>query len=40
MRRRFSFKLSPGQVPLEVDCPLLLKPRHGVFVVPVLRNEE
>ena len=38
--RRFSFKLSPGQVPLETECPLLLKPKHGVFMTPVLRTEE
>ena len=37
---RFSFKLSPGQVPLDVVCPLLMKPTTGVFVTPVLRNEE
>ena len=37
---RFSFKLSPGQVPLETECPLLLKPKHGVFMTPVLRTEE
>ncbi|CAK0783443.1 hypothetical protein CVIRNUC_006642 [Coccomyxa viridis] len=38
--RRFSFKLSPGQVPLDVVCPLLMKPTTGVFVTPMLRNEE
>lgn len=37
---RFSFKLSPGQVPLDVVCPLLMKPTTGVFVTPMLRNEE
>ena len=37
---RFNFKLSPGQVPLDVSCPLLLKPTTGVFVTPVPRNEE
>ena len=40
MACRFSFKLSPGQVPLDVVCPLLMKPTTGVFVTPVLRNEE
>ena len=40
MWRRFTFKLSPGQVPLEVECPLLLKPKSGVFVTPILRTEE
>ena len=38
--RRFTFKLSPGQVPLDVVCPLLLKPTNGIFVTPVLRKEE
>ncbi|CAL8464544.1 g4079 [Coccomyxa elongata] len=38
--RRFTFKLSPGQIPLSTECTLLLKPKHGVFVTPILRKEE
>ena len=37
---RFAFKLSPGQIPLDTECTLLLKPKHGVFATPVLRKEE
>jgi thromboxane-A synthase/cytochrome P450 family 3 subfamily A len=37
---RFTFNLSPGQIPLDVESPLLLKPKTGVFVTPVLRKEE
>ncbi|BDA42318.1 Cytochrome P450 3A24 [Coccomyxa sp. Obi] len=38
--QRFDFKLSPGQVPLEVRSPFTLGPAKGIFVTPVLRMEE
>lgn len=36
--RRFEFKLSPGQVPLEMSCLLTLRPTKGIFVTPRLRE--
>ncbi|KAK9901608.1 hypothetical protein WJX75_004612 [Coccomyxa subellipsoidea] len=38
--QRFEFKLSPGQVPLEVRSPFTLGPAKGIFVTPILRGEE
>ena len=37
-RRRFTFELLPGQVPLELWAPFSIKPRHGLFVRPLLRT--
>lgn len=37
---RFTFTLTPGQVPLQTECTLLLKPKMGVFVTPSVRKEE
>ncbi|KAK9828027.1 hypothetical protein WJX81_001818 [Elliptochloris bilobata] len=36
--QRFTFELSPGQVPLAIKSPFTLAPRDGVFVRPVLRE--
>ncbi|KAK9905093.1 hypothetical protein WJX75_009533 [Coccomyxa subellipsoidea] len=38
--RKFTFTLTPGQVPLQTECTLLLKPKMGVFVTPSVRKEE
>ena len=35
--RRFTFELLPGQVPLELWSPFSIKPRHGLFVRPIVR---
>ena len=35
---RFTFELSPGQVPLAVISPFTLAPREGIFVRPVPRE--
>jgi hypothetical protein len=35
--RRFTFTLSPGQVPLEMSSFFTLSPKAGVFVTPQLR---
>ncbi|KAK9902164.1 hypothetical protein WJX75_006453 [Coccomyxa subellipsoidea] len=37
--RKFTFSLSPGQRPLQTECKMLLKPKIGVFVTPILRGE-
>lgn len=36
--RRFTFELSPGQMPLQIQSPFMLVPSKGVFVRPVLRE--
>ena len=36
--RRFTFELSPGQVPLKIKSPFTLVPCEGIFVRPVLRE--
>lgn len=36
---RFTFSLSPGQRPLQTECKMLLKPKIGIFVTPILRGE-
>ena len=36
--RRFTFELSPGQVPLKIKSPFTLVPCDGIFVRPVLRE--
>ena len=36
--RRFTFELSPGQTPLQIQSPFMLVPSKGVFVRPVLRE--
>ena len=35
---RFTFELSPGQIPLQIQSPFMLVPSKGVFVRPVLRE--
>jgi hypothetical protein len=35
--RRFTFTLSPGQVPLQMSSFFTLSPKAGVFVTPRLR---
>ena len=35
---RFTFKLSPGQEPLQLASPFALSPKTGVFVTPQLRE--
>ncbi len=35
---RFTFELSPGQVPLAVVSPFTLAPKEGIFVRPVPRE--
>lgn len=35
---RFEFKLSPGQVPLAMNCAFVLRPSKGIFVTPRLRE--
>ena len=37
LAQRFTFTLSPGQVPLALKAPLTLGPAKGVFVTPVAR---
>ena len=37
-RRRFTFELSPGQVPLAIKSPFTLAPKDGIFVRPVVRT--
>ncbi len=36
--RRFTFELSPGQIPLQIQSPFMLAPTKGVFVRPVPRE--
>lgn len=36
---RFTFKLSPGQEPLQLASPFALSPKTGVFVTPHLRKQ-
>eukprot|EP00884_Botryococcus_braunii_P016298 jgi/Botrbrau1/3351/Bobra.0048s0045.1 len=36
--QKFTFKLAPGQIPLETAVPLTLGPKEGIFVIPEARH--